>query len=175
MQLSQRVDHLETLNQRLNHELVVLRRHRFARRSEQLNVDQLRTDAAGNGWRGEGPQGCTAESSASTRPVRPAPHYGRAPARRRCLVPFQPGGPSMSYAPASPSATQTQTESIGYLALTYVGKRLPLQVRQSGIGHFIGTADENDPVSRESVEHFRSCQAAEQALGTGRWQQRLHP
>ncbi len=40
-QLSQRVDHLETLNQRLNHELAVLRRHRFARRSEQLNADQL--------------------------------------------------------------------------------------------------------------------------------------
>lgn len=34
-QLSQRVDHLETLNQRLNHELAVLRRHRFARRSER--------------------------------------------------------------------------------------------------------------------------------------------
>ena len=40
-QLSQRVGHLETLNQRLNHELAVLRRHRFARRSEQLNADQL--------------------------------------------------------------------------------------------------------------------------------------
>ena len=40
-QLSQRVDRLETLNQRLNHELAVLRRHRFARRSEQLNADQL--------------------------------------------------------------------------------------------------------------------------------------
>ena len=37
-QLSQRVDHLETLNQRLNHELALLRRHRFARRSE-LNGD----------------------------------------------------------------------------------------------------------------------------------------
>ncbi|WP_235392018.1 hypothetical protein [Pseudomonas aeruginosa] len=31
-QLSQRVDHLETLNQRLNHELAVLRRHRFVKR-----------------------------------------------------------------------------------------------------------------------------------------------
>ena len=39
--MSQRVDRLETLNQRLNHELAVLRRHRFARRSEQLNADQL--------------------------------------------------------------------------------------------------------------------------------------
>lgn len=40
-QLSQRVDRLATLNQRLNHEIAVLRRHRFARRSEQLNADQL--------------------------------------------------------------------------------------------------------------------------------------
>lgn len=82
----------------------------------------------------------------------------------------------MSHAPpASTSTTQAQAESIGYLALTYVGKRLPLQVRQSGTGHFIGTADENGPVSRESVEYFRSYEAAEHALSTGHWQQRLHP
>ncbi|NQD94357.1 hypothetical protein HP532_17080 [Pseudomonas sp. CrR25] len=30
----------------MNHELAMLRRHRFARRSEQLNVDQLRTEAS---------------------------------------------------------------------------------------------------------------------------------
>ncbi|WAG81639.1 hypothetical protein LMK08_13585 [Metapseudomonas furukawaii] len=77
--------------------------------------------------------------------------------------------------PASPSPTQAQAESIGYLALTYVSQRLPLQVRQSAAGHFIGTADDNGPVSRESVEYFRSYEAAEQALSTGRWQQRLHP
>lgn len=82
----------------------------------------------------------------------------------------------MSHAPpASPSTTQVRAESIGYLALIYVGKRLPLQVCQSAAGHFIGTADENGPVSRESVEYFRSYQAAEQALSTGRWQQRLRP
>jgi hypothetical protein len=77
--------------------------------------------------------------------------------------------------PASPSPTQAQAEPIGYLALTYVSQRLPLQVRQSAAGHFIGTADDNGPVSRESVEYFRSYEAAEQALSTGRWQQRLHP
>lgn len=82
----------------------------------------------------------------------------------------------MSHAPpASPSAAQARAESIGYLALTYVGKRLPLQIRHSATGHFIGTADDNGPVSRESIEYFRSYQAAEQALSTGRWQQRLHP
>lgn len=77
--------------------------------------------------------------------------------------------------PASLSPILAQAEAIGYLALTYVSKRLPLQVRQSAAGYFIGTADDNGPVSRESVEYFRSYEAAEQALSTGRWQQRLHP
>ena len=82
----------------------------------------------------------------------------------------------MSHAPfAPPCTTQARTEAIGYLALTYAGKRLLLQVRHSATGYFIGTADENGPVSRESVEYFRSFQAADQALTTGCWQQRLHP
>lgn len=82
----------------------------------------------------------------------------------------------MSHAPpASSSATQARAESIGYLALTYVSQRLPLQVRQSAAGYFIGTADDNGPVSRESVEYFRSYEAAEHALSTGHWQQRLYP
>lgn len=82
----------------------------------------------------------------------------------------------MSHGPsASPRATRVRAESIGYLALTYVGKRLPLQVRHSAAGYFIGTTDENGPVSRESVEYFRSYQAADQALTTGCWQQRLDP
>jgi hypothetical protein len=76
----------------------------------------------------------------------------------------------MPYAP--PTSTRT---THGYLALTYVGKRLPLQVRRSAAGYFIGTADDSEPVSRESVEYFRSYEAAEQALSTGHWQQRLHP
>ena len=42
-------------------------------------------------------------------------------------------------------------------------------------GHYIGTADEDGPVSRESVEYFRSQHAADHALTTGRWQQRIHP
>ncbi|AKU14444.1 hypothetical protein AzCIB_4558 [Azoarcus sp. CIB] len=48
-------------------------------------------------------------------------------------------------------------------------------MRHSAAGHYIGTADEDGPVSRESVEYFRSQYAAEHALATGRWQQRLHP
>lgn len=73
------------------------------------------------------------------------------------------------------SAAQARGEAIGYLALAYIGKRLPLQVRQSAAGHYIGTADEDGPVSRESVEYFRSQHAADHALATGRWQQRIHP
>ena len=61
------------------------------------------------------------------------------------------------------------------LALAYTGKRLPLQVHHSAAGHYIGTADEDGPVSRESVEYFRSQHAADHALTTGRWQQRIHP
>lgn len=77
--------------------------------------------------------------------------------------------------PASSSPTQAQAEHIGYLALTCAGKCLPLQVIQSAAGYFIGTSDHNGPVSRESGEYFRSYEAAEQALSTGHWQQRLHP
>ncbi len=54
----------------------------------------------------------------------------------------------------------------GYLALAYTGKRLPLQVLRSAAGHYIGTADEDGPVSRESVEYFRSQHAADHALET---------
>ncbi len=73
------------------------------------------------------------------------------------------------------SAEQAHAEAIGYLALAYTGKRLPLQVHHSASGHYIGTADEDGPVSRESVEYFRSYQVAADTLATGRWQQRLHP
>ena len=74
-----------------------------------------------------------------------------------------------------PSPAQARADSIGHLALVHVGKRLPLQVCHSAAGHYIGTTDEDGPVSRESVEYFRSQHAADHALTTGRWQQRIHP
>ena len=77
--------------------------------------------------------------------------------------------------PASLSAAQARAESIGYLALAYTGKRLLLRIRHTAAGHYIGPADADGPVSRESVEYFRSHQAANHALTTGRWQQRLEP
>ena len=73
------------------------------------------------------------------------------------------------------SAAQARAEAIGYLALACTGKRLPLQVHHSAAGHYIGTADADGPVSRESVEYFRSQHAADHTLATGRWQQRTHP
>lgn len=82
---------------------------------------------------------------------------------------------SLAFASAPLSASQACAQTIGYVALAYTGKRLPLQVCQSAAGHYIGTADENGPVSRESVEYFHSQRAAEHALATVRWQQRAHP
>jgi hypothetical protein len=82
---------------------------------------------------------------------------------------------SLAFASAPLSAEQARADSIGYQALAYVGKRLPLQVLCSAAGHYIGTADAHGPVSRESVSYFRSHHAAERALQTGRWQQRLNP
>lgn len=64
---------------------------------------------------------------------------------------------------------------VGHLALICTGQRLPLQVLRSAAGYFIGTADNDGPVSRESAGYFPSRQAAEGALATGCWQQRLHP
>ncbi|MEA3482109.1 MAG: hypothetical protein U9R65_09090 [Pseudomonadota bacterium] len=63
----------------------------------------------------------------------------------------------------------------GLLALAYVGKSLPLQVLRSAAGHYIGTFDDDDPVSRESVEYFPSHEAARHALETGAWTQRQYP
>ena len=71
---------------------------------------------------------------------------------------------------------QARSESIGYLALTYMGQRLPLQVCRSAAGYYIGTIDvEQGPTSRESVQYFQTNQEARDALVTGQWQQRFHP
>ncbi|MCY1391814.1 hypothetical protein D3C76_297780 [compost metagenome] len=73
------------------------------------------------------------------------------------------------------STAQARVESIGYLALAYTGKRLPLCVLRSHAGHYIGTADNGGPVSHESVDYYPSQHDADHALTTGRWQQRPHP
>ncbi|MFK1566696.1 hypothetical protein ACIUX1_29340 [Pseudomonas aeruginosa] len=65
--------------------------------------------------------------------------------------------------------------SFGQLALVYTGKYLPLEVLRSAAGHYIGTSDSAGPVSRESIEYFRSSAAAERALASGSWTQLPRP
>jgi hypothetical protein len=54
------------------------------------------------------------------------------------------------------------------------GFNLPLQVLRSAKGFYIGTANDEGPVSRESVEYWDSLQAAADALKNQRWTQRQH-
>lgn len=63
----------------------------------------------------------------------------------------------------------------GVLAQEYCQVRLPVMVLRSHAGWYIGTAGEDGPCSRESVEYFRSSEQAESALQTGAWTQRDHP
>lgn len=55
------------------------------------------------------------------------------------------------------------------------GKRLPLQVLESASGFYIGTADNDGPCSRESVEYWPDATLARSALVSGRWTQRQAP
>lgn len=65
--------------------------------------------------------------------------------------------------------------SCGVLAWRYTGKRLALRVLHSVAGYYIGTADDEGPVSRESVQFFPSDNTAEDALAKGNWNQRHSP
>ncbi len=65
---------------------------------------------------------------------------------------------------------------VGYLMLKWTKKSLPLEIRQSGAGHFIGTFDADSlGGSRESVEYFPSSVLAQHALATGQWTQLREP
>lgn len=63
----------------------------------------------------------------------------------------------------------------GQLARQWTQKSLPLLVLQSAAGFYIGTCDEDGPVSRESSEYFKTREAAERALASGDWSQRPEP
>jgi hypothetical protein len=63
----------------------------------------------------------------------------------------------------------------GHLAMQFVGRDLPLQALESRAGFYLGTADREGPVTRESVEYFPDREAAERALVKGEWTQRLAP
>ena len=67
-----------------------------------------------------------------------------------------------------------QASRHGLLAKHYCGKVLPLQVLRSAAGYYIGTADDEGPVSRESAQYWRKQEAAEHALATGDWVQKEH-
>lgn len=62
--------------------------------------------------------------------------------------------------------------TIGVLAKQCLDVRLPLQVLESNAGFYLGTADEDGPCSRESVEYWPARGAAEQALLKGEFTQR---
>lgn len=67
---------------------------------------------------------------------------------------------------------------VGKLAREYCNKRLPLQVLQSAAGFYLGTVDEEGPVSRESAEYWRTeAQAAKALAGKPGedWTQREEP
>lgn len=66
----------------------------------------------------------------------------------------------------------SQTDA-GQLAYRELGLILPVQVVRSAAGYYLGTSNEDDfPVSRESVEYFKTQEQAEQALASGNWTQR---
>jgi hypothetical protein len=52
------------------------------------------------------------------------------------------------------------------------GFTLPLQVLKSGRGYYIGTANHEEPVSRESEEYFSTHEKAVQVFSSGAWTQR---
>ena len=75
----------------------------------------------------------------------------------------------------SSCATSPTNPHFGALAWRHTGKRLPLHVLRSVAGYYIGTADDEGPISRESVEYFPTRDLAERALVAGCWTQRLLP
>jgi hypothetical protein len=81
----------------------------------------------------------------------------------------------MTSIPVSTGLRQATAAAVGYLAATCAAVRLPLRVLRSAAGHYIGTADDEGPVSRESVEYFPSRAAAEAALASGQWTQLAAP
>lgn len=66
----------------------------------------------------------------------------------------------------------SSSSSTGLLAAKFAGLSLPLQVLRSGAGYYIGTQNEEGPVSRESVEYYATHSQAERALEQGTWSQR---
>lgn len=62
----------------------------------------------------------------------------------------------------------------GINAYQTLGLKLELSVLESASGFYIGTANESGPVSRESIEYYRTAEDAQHALDEGTWQQRYN-
>lgn len=63
---------------------------------------------------------------------------------------------------------------IGLLARAVLGQDLPLKVLQSQVGSYIGTGDDEGPISRESEEYWFDPQHAQHALENDDWTQRAY-
>jgi len=73
------------------------------------------------------------------------------------------------------NTTALKKRPIGKLAFAHCNKRLEICVLKSNAGYYIGTADEDGPCSRESVEYWRKHDQAASALETGDWTQKEAP
>ena len=76
--------------------------------------------------------------------------------------------------PESSTTSPAKPARHGVLALVCTGLKLPLQVLHSAAGYYIGTQNDEGPISRESVEYFPFHAAAQLALATNAWTQRDH-
>lgn len=63
----------------------------------------------------------------------------------------------------------------GRMAFEELGLRLELTVLHSNAGYYIGTYDEEGPVSRESEEYYRTREAAQYALDNNEFTQNWVP
>lgn len=61
---------------------------------------------------------------------------------------------------------------IGLLAKAVIGLQLPLRVLHSQAGAYIGTSNEEGPISRESEEYWFDPNHAQRALDNDEWTQR---
>ncbi len=73
------------------------------------------------------------------------------------------------------SGIELKHSKFGLLAHEYCGKRIEVAVLRSAAGYYIGTFDEDGPVSRESNEYWPTSSAAQEALDTHCWTQKETP
>lgn len=70
---------------------------------------------------------------------------------------------------------QVKPVAYGKLAFQYCNLKLELEVLSSAAGYYIGTFNEEGPVSRESTEYWGSSKDANTALKTNNWMQKEQP